>query len=281
MKVPWTYVERMQKKDPTDPLLLECLPLGQPTIAGFSKDPLQESSYHPIPGVLHKYTSRILVTVTGACPIHCRYCFRQHFPYNEQTKGILPKVITYLSQQPEVSEVILSGGDPLMLADTKLAQWYHALEAIPHIHTIRLHTRMPVLIPQRITQSFLDLCRHSRLQTVLVSHVNHPQALNDHTQQAFHRCKKAGMHLLNQSVLLKGINDSSATLVSLSQRLFKQHVLPYYLHQLDSVSGAESFFCTQETMRDLYQDIQKRLPGYLVPQWVKEEPGKPHKTRLQ
>ncbi len=280
MKVPWTYISRMKKKTPNDPLLLECLTQQVPTSPAFSQDPLAEQAASPVPGLIHKYAHRALVTVTSVCPIHCQYCFRQHFPYAKGVHSIRQQAIAYLKQNPSISEVILSGGDPLMLSDSHLLHWLNDIDSLAHIHTIRFHTRMPVIVPSRMTTTLLNALAKHRCHIVMVMHVNHANALDDQTAKTFHACRAAHIHLLNQSVLLQGINDDEASLVALSHRLFSQGVLPYYLHQLDTVQGAENFACPLSKGQALMAAIQKKLPGYLVPHFVVEEAGKPHKTRI-
>lgn len=289
LRVPRQFVAKMQINQPLDPLLLQVLPhhLEMQNPADFSDDPLQELDIHQnnadLPtGMLHKYRSRILLTMTGACAIHCRYCFRRHFPYqNQQPKAKdWDKLAAYIVRHPELNEVILSGGDPLTLNNAKLSDWINRIAQLPQIKILRLHSRVPVVIPQRIDSELLNIFASSRLKIILVVHSNHAQELDAHFDQAMAKLKSHGVTLLNQTVLLKGINDDIETLNTLSYRLFQADVLPYYLHILDKVRGASHFLISDQHALRLYNGLLKCLPGYLVPKLVREIAGEASKTPL-
>jgi EF-P beta-lysylation protein EpmB len=281
LRVPRGFVRRMKHGDPRDPLLLQVLPVREETglLHGFSTDPLQEADVMPVPGLLHKYHGRALLTVTGACAVHCRYCFRRHFPYVDANPlhGQWAQVVDYLAAHTEINELILSGGDPLSLTDKRLHRLTRQLAGIEHLHTLRIHTRMPIVLPERIDTGLLDWFAGLRLKTVMVVHSNHPNEIDDSVTHAMQRLAQAGVTLLNQSVLLQGVNDAVETLARLSQRLFAAGILPYYLHQLDRVAGAGHFEVDDDRARALLAALRGRLPGYLVPQLVREVPGAPGK----
>lgn len=281
-RVPRSFAERMEQGNPQDPLLLQVLAQKSEldTSPHYTADPLHEKEYNAIPGLIHKYKGRVLLTLTGTCAIHCRYCFRQHFPYNENNPGRqgFKSMTQYIHDHPSIHEVILSGGDPMLAKDISFNLLLNQLEAIPHVKTLRIHTRVPIVLPERLTQDWLNRLKASPLKKVMVLHTNHPNELSSPVQQACHALKEAGFHLLNQAVLLKGVNDQVDTLVHLSQRLFDFGIMPYYLHLLDKVQGAEHFDLPLQTSLALYRAIQAHLPGYLVPKLAKEEAGQPHKT---
>lgn len=281
LRVPLSYVSRMTPGDPNDPLLLQVLPLAierQPS-PGFVDDPLQEQNHNPVPGLVHKYQGRALLVTTQACAVHCRYCFRQHFPYadNRLTARQWQPALDYVRERPDIHEIILSGGDPLSLDNKALAGLIAALEQIPHLKTLRLHSRTPIVLPARVDAGLLDLLASTRLNTVLVLHANHARELNDELHPALVALRNTGTVLLNQTVLLKGVNDHVDTLVELSHALFGQGILPYYLHVLDPVAGAAHFDTADQDARQLWRQIQTQLPGYLVPRLVREVPGDDHK----
>ena len=281
LRVPRGFVTRMQRGNHQDPLLRQVLPLGDELIqaAGYGSDPLQELAAMPVPGLLHKYQGRVLLTTTGACAVHCRYCFRRHYPYSEANpQREQQQTLDYLRRHTEVSEVILSGGDPLTLSDSKLGQLAQALQSIPHIKRLRVHSRVPVVLPERIDAGLFGWLQATRLQAVLVIHSNHPNEIDLAVQAAMQRLRGAGITVLNQSVLLRGINDHPDTLVALSERLLAAGVLPYYLHQLDPVQGAAHFAVPDSIAKLLINQLRERLPGYLVPRLVREEAGRPAKT---
>jgi EF-P beta-lysylation protein EpmB len=284
LQVPRGFVGRMHKGDPADPLLRQVLPLAAEleSASGFGPDPLDELRAMPKPGVLHKYRGRVLLTVTGACAVHCRYCFRRHFPYKEANAARQNgwHAIDYLRDQPDVEEVILSGGDPLTLPDSRLKELVRGLSAVPQVRRLRIHTRLPVVLPERVDIPLLQWITTPRFQVVLVIHCNHPNEIDTSVRAGLERLRGAGVTLLNQAVLLRGVNDRPDALVQLSERLFEAGVLPYYLHQLDPVQGAAHFEVNDRTARGLVEAMRCRLPGYLVPRLVREVPGQPHKTPL-
>lgn len=282
--VPLPFVERMAPADPTDPLLLQVLPLAaeREAHAGYSDDPLQERQAGAVRGVIHKYQGRVLLVATGACAVHCRYCFRRHFPYQEHqaSSAQWQESLDYIRADSSISEVILSGGDPLVLGNGRLQNLLQLLEAIPHLRRLRIHSRLPIVLPQRIDQGLLDLLRGSRLRCALVIHCNHPAELDSDVEHALSALRDTGISLLNQSVLLRGVNDNADTLATLSESLFDVGVLPYYLHLLDPVAGSAHFDVNQVTARHIYLDLLRRLPGYLVPKLVRENPLFPYKTPI-
>ncbi len=277
LRVTEAFVAKMQIGDWEDPLLLQILPQQAEidVTPGYSDDPLDEASANPIPGLIHKYHGRVLLITSPACAVHCRYCFRRNFPYNDNRPSLADwqQAIDYIASHPEISEVILSGGDPLSLPDDYLASLRDRLAAINHVTTLRLHTRMPLVLPARITETLLDSLEHPRLHTVMVIHSNHANELDTHSEAALLALKHQGVTLLNQSVLLRGINDNADALSALSRRLFACGVLPYYLHVLDKVNGASHFERSDEEAVALAEAMLARLPGYLVPKLVREEPG--------
>lgn len=284
LRVPTPYLNRIKKGDINDPLLKQVLPLGLEAIQtpGYVTDPLQEKDSNPIPGLVHKYKSRVLLITAGACAVNCRYCFRRHFEYQDNaiSSERLEQISHYLAQHPEINEVILSGGDPLATSDHRLQQIVNTLEAIPHIKRLRIHTRLPVVIPQRITPELIDILSITRLKTIWVLHINHPQEIDPCVQQACQRLKQAGMAILNQSVILRGINDNVEILTELSEALFDADIQPYYLHAFDPVTGAAHFNVSDEEAIELWQALQAELPGFLLPKLVREIPGKKSKTLL-
>ena len=285
LRVPRSYVRRIRPADPTDPLLLQVLGRAEELeeVPGYSADPLEEAEHTPVPGILHKYHGRVLLMVTGACAVHCRYCFRRHFPYNEHlpTRDRLAAALDWLAGQTDISEVILSGGDPLSVTDRRLRELLEALQALPHVRRLRIHTRLPVVMPERVSDDLLTMLGASRLKVVMVVHANHAAELGPEAAAALAALQAAGVHLLNQSVLLRGVNDAADILAALSERLFELGVLPYYLHQLDRVAGAAHFAVSDDQARRLLSQMHARLPGYLVPKLVREESGAPGKTLLE
>ncbi len=280
LRVPRYFVGLMRPGDPRDPLLAQVLPLAleDEVVPGYSVDPVGDLSALRQPGILHKYRGRALMLATGACAVHCRYCFRRHFPYAEQSghrhwRGALET----LADMPEVDELILSGGDPLSLSDPRLAELLAAAERIPALRRVRIHTRLPVVLPGRVTPRLAEMLAASRLRPVVVVHANHPNEVTNQLGNALKRLADGGAALLNQAVLLKSVNDSADTLVSLSESLFDIGVLPYYLHALDPVAGATHFDVTREDAKRLLAALRTRLPGYLVPRLVHEVPGQPYK----
>ncbi|HKM38275.1 MAG TPA: EF-P beta-lysylation protein EpmB [Thiopseudomonas sp.] len=282
--VPRPFAAQMVKGDPHDPLLLQVLPLAaeDQLHAGFSVDPLGEQSTNVETGVIHKYHGRVLLLAASGCAINCRYCFRRHFPYSENRLGRSQwqSALNYIAQDPSITEVILSGGDPLMLQDTHLAELVESIATIAHVQRLRVHSRLPVVIAERLTDELMDILTRTRLRSTLVLHVNHPRELTPLHAKRLAKMRQAGVTLLNQTVLLKGVNDSAEVLIELSEQLFNHHLLPYYLHVLDRVQGAQHFDISSAEAYALYQQMLAKLPGYLVPKLVREEAGQPHKTPL-
>jgi len=278
------YLSCIEKGNPKDPLLLQVLPSIEENeiVEGFSNDPLQEKNQNPQASIVHKYNNRILVVATGSCAIHCRYCFRRHFPYeqNRHSSKQWLKTIEYLQKHPEVDELIFSGGDPLSLADSTLRLMINDLETISSIKTIRFHSRIPVVLPSRIDQDFLNVFKACTKKMIMVIHSNHANELNLPVKQACQTLHNHKFTLLNQSVLLKSINDDHITLIELSHRLFDCNVLPYYLHLLDKVQGAAHFDIPIEQAKQIYSQIQANLSGYLVPKLALEEPNESNKTLI-
>lgn len=283
MRVPRPFVAQMQVGNPDDPLLRQVLPLRNEfdSAPGYTADPLQEQQ-GPVNGLLHKYKSRVLLILQGGCAVNCRYCFRRHFPYDKLTfsKRQQQDTIAYIQQNPEVNEVILSGGDPLMANDERLEELINDLELLPQLTRLRIHSRLPVVIPSRLTDKLKDLLSRSRLQSIVVLHVNHANELSPELTQSLGDWHRAGIHLLNQSVLLSGINDNLEALKELSEKLFSAQVLPYYLHQLDKVEGASHFAVSDEEAQSLWQKMTHELPGFLVPRLVREQAGELSKTAI-
>jgi EF-P beta-lysylation protein EpmB len=284
LRVPRELVARMRRGDANDPLLRQFAPAAdevQPA-AGWSRDPLGEAGASPVPGVLHKYRGRVLLVVTGTCPVHCRYCFRRHFPYGDHALSdeALERAIDYVRADASIHEVILSGGDPLSLDDDALAVLDAKLSAIQHVRRLRIHTRWPIAIPARVNDTLLEWLGRSRLRPLVVVHANHAAEIDDSVCAALAKLRALGLTVLNQSVLLRGVNDSAEALCALSEALDEAGVLPYYLHLLDPVEGAAHFAVGVGEARALVREVASLLPGYLVPRLVREEAGQPGKTRL-
>jgi EF-P beta-lysylation protein EpmB len=284
LRVPRPYLDRIEKGNLDDPLLKQVLPLGEEMIAapGYSQDPLGEEQTNPVPGLIHKYHGRVLLIVSPACAINCRYCFRRHFSYedNKPSRNQWQQALDYIASDPSIHEVIYSGGDPLAASDKQLLWLTEQVAAITHVETLRVHTRLPIVIPQRITDQCLHWLTSTRLQPVMVIHCNHPNELDQDVAQSMNRLHLAGVTLLNQSVLLKGINDDADTLKNLSHALFKLKILPYYLHLLDKVQGAKHFEVSEDNARGLIMQLLTKSPGYLVPKLTKEISGALSKTPL-
>ncbi|KAA1176293.1 EF-P beta-lysylation protein EpmB [Marinobacter salinexigens] len=284
IRVPEPFLNRMRKGDPSDPLLRQVLPLEDETdeMPGFVRDPLQEDSAINITGLIRKYQSRALVMVTGQCAVNCRYCFRRHFPYDEQRLSPTDRqtVIDTLHASPEINEVIFSGGDPLAVNDRLLAQWVEAISSVPHIRRLRIHSRLPVVIPQRVCDALLKWITSTKLKVIMVLHINHAAEIDMATRRALGYLRSAGVTLLNQSVILRGVNDNASTLEELSETLFDAGVLPYYLHAFDPVRGAHHYDVSDEQARRLMRELLERLPGFLVPRLVREIPGEKSKTPI-
>lgn len=283
LRVPRAFVARMQVNDPDDPLLLQVIttPEEFTLIPGFSTDPLDEQR-SAVPGLLHKYRNRALLLVKGGCAVNCRYCFRRHFPYedNKGNKRNWQQALDYIQQHPELDEIIFSGGDPLMAKDHELDWLISNLEKISHIKRLRIHTRLPVVIPARITTILCDRLAQSRLQVLMVTHINHANEIDQSLRNSMILLKQAGITLLNQSVLLRGVNNHSDTLADLSNALFDAGILPYYIHVLDKVQGAAHFMVSDEEARELIRELLTKISGYLVPRLAREIGGEPSKTPL-
>lgn len=282
LKVPRGFVARMEYGNPNDPLLKQVLPLDLESleIQGFTADPVGDIASRIAPGVLHKYHGRALLIATGACGIHCRYCFRRHFPYGEETASSQhwQPALSAIQNDTSIRELILSGGDPLSLNDRRLRELSEGLTHIPHLKRLRIHTRQPIVLPERIDAGLLQWLDSMTLQKVMVLHVNHPNELNKDVIDACHTLTQHGVRLLNQSVLLKGVNDSDQVLIELSEALFDAGIQPYYLHLLDRVQGAAHFEVTEITAQALMRTVLEQLPGFLVPKLVREVPGHTSKT---
>ena len=285
LRVPRGYVARMETGNPTDPLLRQVLPLGEELLItdDYSHDPVGDQAAMPLPGLLHKYRGRVLLITTAACGVHCRYCFRRHFPYTEAKAATndWQAALDYIAKDNSIHEVILSGGDPLSLSDDRLASLVAQLEAIPHIKRLRLHTRLVIVLPERVNSTLLSWLADCRLPTVIVVHANHANEIDTEAAIALRRLASTDTLLLNQAVLLRGVNDEIAALVALSERLFENRVLPYYLHQLDRVQGAQHFEVSDGRAVDLINQLRDRLPGFLVPRLVRERTGAASKIPIE
>jgi EF-P beta-lysylation protein EpmB len=284
LRVPRGFVARMRHGDADDPLLRQVLPLADESqrVPGFGTDPVGDAAAHAACGVLHKYHGRALLVTTGVCAVHCRYCFRRAFPYDEAlaARDDWQAALDYLAADASIEEVILSGGDPLVLADHKLAALSARLDAIPHLRRLRIHTRLPIVLPERVCDELLDWLTRTRLATVMVMHANHSNEIDAGVRTALARLRDAGFTLLNQSVLLRGVNDCVDALAQLSAVLFEAGVLPYYLHMLDRVQGASHFEVEEGAAHALHAALKARLPGYLVPRLVREVAGMPYKQPI-
>ncbi|HET9843616.1 MAG TPA: EF-P beta-lysylation protein EpmB [Gammaproteobacteria bacterium] len=284
LRVPRTFAKKMEKGNRYDPLLMQVLPLleeSKPT-PNFCADPLQETSVNPIPGLLHKFQNRVLLIASKSCAVHCRYCFRKEFPYesNSINRQEWQKCFEYIANDKQITEVILSGGDPLIFKDAHLLWFFKQLSAIAHVRLIRIHTRTPIVIPNRLSPELADILGTVQKRVVIVLHINHPNEICKNLQKNIKYFVHKGITLFNQSVLLKGINDNATILADLSYKMFESHVLPYYLHALDPVTGSAHFQVEDSSMQAIYRELQCILPGYLLPRLVKEMPGLPFKKPL-
>jgi len=285
LKVPMAFARRMRAGDPDDPLLLQVL-ASEAELApmpGYTTDPVRETNEaNPYRGIIHKYRGRALLIVSGGCAINCRYCFRRHFPYgdNRNSRAQWQAALDYIRQDQDIEEVILSGGDPLVASDEHLAMLVSRIAAIPQVRRLRVHSRLPIVIPDRITDTLLEAITHPGLKTIMVVHCNHGNEIDNAVREAVASLRQRSITVLNQAVLLARVNDSSQALVDLSEALFDAGVLPYYLHLLDKVRGAAHFDVPEDRARRLVGEIAGRLPGYLVPRLVREEPGAASKTTL-
>lgn len=277
LKVPREFAQLMRKGDPDDPLLRQVMPIGAESlpVPGYVSDPVGDLDKAIIPGVLHKYRGRLLLIAHSSCAVNCRYCFRRHFPYQESTayRQHWQQACDYIDRTEGVDEVILSGGDPLSLSDTRLAELIKRLGELKQLKRLRIHTRLPVVIPSRLTTTLTNLLATSGLQPVVVLHINHAREISPELVTGLAQLKQAGITLLNQSVLLKGVNDCAKTLCTLSLALFEAGVIPYYLHLLDRVAGAAHFEVDLQQAQHLQESLRANLPGYLVPRMVREVAG--------
>ena len=282
--VPLEFLSRMRQGDANDPLLQQVLPRAEESMvdSAFDSDPVGDSRVENAPGLLHKYVGRVLLILSGVCGVHCRYCFRRHYPYSTAPKSIerwLP-ALAYIQNDPSIHEVILSGGDPLTVVDEHLSELVERLDAIPHLTRLRIHTRLPVVIPQRVDEHLCGWLARTRLAKWVVLHINHSQEIDVHVVDAISRLRRTGATVLNQAVLLRGVNDTVEQLESLCERLVDCGVLPYYLHQLDRVSGATHFEVEREHGLAMMAELANRLPGYAVPKYVVEIAGQASKTPI-
>lgn len=279
-----SYLNRIRRGDPHDPLLRQILPLDDEfhNAPGYEVDAVGDHAAQLAPGLLQKYTGRALLITTGACAIHCRYCFRRHFPYGESPRTLddWQPALAAIREDTTLKEILLSGGDPLMLTDHRLAELIQLLAEIPHVQRIRIHSRLPIVLPNRMTNRVLQILTETRLAPVMVVHANHPRELADDVQIALRRIVQAGIPTLNQAVLLRGVNDNAVVMVELCEHLVNLGVMPYYLHQLDRVQGAAHFEVSESTGQTILAELRRRLPGYAVPRYVREVAGKDHKVPL-
>jgi EF-P beta-lysylation protein EpmB len=283
--VPESFIERMNPGDPHDPLLLQVLPLGleMNQIAGFDGDPVGDAQARSAPGLLQKYRGRALLIAAGACAVHCRYCFRRHYPYGEEPRRLddWEPAFAAIESDPDLREVILSGGDPLMLSDARLALLVERISRIAHVSRLRIHTRLPIVLPERMTAALISLLQSAGPTPILVVHANHPREIVGRCAEMLRHAVRSGLTVLNQSVLLKGINDSVEALAGLSEALVDLGVIPYYLHQLDRVAGAAHFEVPASTGLALVAALRERLPGYAIPRYVREVAGEAYKVEVQ
>lgn len=282
LMVPMPYLERIEKGNLNDPLLRQILPIDEEMkqVEGYVTDPLAELDHNPKKALVHKYSSRILVITSGSCAINCRYCFRRHFPYgdNHLAPAEWDSLLSYIQTHPQINEVILSGGDPLMMKDKQLSQLISRLEALPQLKRLRIHTRLPVVIPSRINNELLNWASQTRLKVIMVLHINHANEIDGKVIEACSKLAKIGVRLLNQGVILKNVNDTAEAQIALSEALFDADILPYYMFTLDPVEGASHFDITIDQAQQLMGQVAANLPGYLVPKLAKEIPGKTAKT---
>lgn len=285
LRVPDGFLDKVRPGDIHDPLLRQILPVAEEdeTTPGYTSDPLREHTSQPVPGLLHKYHGRALLLVTGACAIHCRYCFRRHFPYAESNPSPhqWQQALDYLGNNPDITEIILSGGDPLTVNNNKLELLVKELSGIAHLRRLRIHTRIPIVLPERIDDGLIAILAGTRLQPIMVVHANHPNELDAAVARAIAKLRDGRIILMNQSVLLKGVNDSAAVLRELSEKLFSIGVIPYYLHMLDPVQGAAHFAVTKTRAREIVKHLRATLPGYLVPRPVMEITGHLNKIPIE
>jgi len=282
LRVPQRYIDRMRFGDVEDPLLRQVFPLIDEglKVDNFVNDPVGDGLAVTAPGILQKYHGRALLVTTGACAIHCRYCFRRHFPYSDSNPLASQwlQTLATLRDDSSINEVILSGGDPLVLSDSKLSSMVADLEKIPHLKRLRIHTRLPIVIPGRVDQHLVSWIQQTSLQVIMVIHANHANEIDGEVEQVMSTLRDANCQLLNQAVLLKGVNDNTSVLQELSERLSDVNVMPYYLHLLDPVAGASHFDVSEQDGIELISQLRTMLPGYLVPRLVREQQGEASKT---
>ncbi len=278
---PLSYVRRMRRGDPSDPLLRQVLPVVDELASrdGFNADAVGDGASRRAPGLLHKYEGRALLIAAGACAVNCRYCFRRGYPYGEEPRRLedWEPAFAAIAGDPSLHEIILSGGDPLVLTDRRLSELIGRLAEIPHVARLRIHSRLPIVLPSRVDDGLLQLLTGTRLTAVMVVHANHPNEVAGDCAEALRRLVRSGIPTLNQSVLLRGVNDSADGLCELSERLVNLGVMPYYLHQLDRVAGASHFETPVDRGKDLVDEMRRRLPGYAVPRYVREVAGEASK----
>lgn len=283
--VPESYLRRMEAGDINDPLLRQVLPIDDElrVVAGFSNDAVHDATFREAPGLIKKYQGRALMIATGSCAVHCRYCFRRHYPYNQEPRRMedWEPAFAAIQNDASISEVLLSGGDPLMLTDQRLDQLLDRLEKIEHLKRVRIHTRLPIVLPDRVTSRLIDRLLASRLTPIMVVHANHANELVHDCEASLRQLVRSGITVLNQAVLLKGVNDSVVAMVNLSESLINLGAMPYYLHQLDRVAGTAHFEVDVSRGRHIIQQMRKQLPGYAVPRFVSEIPDESHKTVLE
>ncbi len=282
LRVPHVFADRIQKNDPNDPILRQVFPYIDEEIDcdGFVTDPLEESNIQPIQGLMQKYNSRVLSITTGTCAIHCRYCFRRHYPYQDaSTNGVyLKQSLDYIQKDKSIKEVILSGGDPLSISDRKLTELCLSISQITHVKRIRIHTRIPIVLPARLSRELIKQISAMGKAIIFVLHINHANEIDQAVIKNIKLLHQFNIMVLNQSVLLKGVNDSTDSLITLSESLVSNQVTPYYLHLLDPVDGAAHYNVDEKHAKNLIKNMQNSVSGYLVPKLVKEETGKPGKT---
>ncbi len=283
VRVPQPFISRMKKGDFSDPLLMQVMPLSDEYIItkGYSTDPLEEHET-VAEGLLHKYKHRVLMIIKSGCAVNCRYCFRRHFPYDENSpnKARWQPALNYIADHAEINEVIFSGGDPLMASDEHLQWLIEQIEPIKHVSRLRIHTRLPIVIPQRITTTLVNMLSQTRLKATMVLHVNHPNEIDDNVKNAIDKLRTARIPLFNQSVLLKGINDDADVLCQLSEVLFDSGIQPYYLHMFDPVQGVAHFDICEDKAKIIVQKMMATLPGFLMPKLVREIAGEANKTPI-
>lgn len=283
MLVPRAFAARMRRGDACDPLLRQVLPTQaeDDQVEGFVEDPLRETdTFSQIPALVHKYHGRALLIAAPECAVHCRYCFRRAFPYQEHRPKHLDAALAAVQADPSISELILSGGDPLLMSDQAWSSLLQKIDRIAHVIRLRIHTRMPIVLPARITEGWLKPVQESRFPVTVVIHCNHVNELDADTERAVATLRACGVHVLNQAVLLRGVNDTCAAQVALCEGLFAQGVLPYYLHLPDQVAGTAHFYVDTACGTELHEQMRRVLPGYLLPKLVREVPGEPAKQIL-